>query len=267
MTRPRVIAGVCVLLVLGCAGLLVPLVQRVREAAARAKCNCHIGCLARAVHSYAQVNGSITGAVPLPLVPADRRLSWVVPVLPYMEAGSVFERFDLALPADDARNRVAATHPLQLMICPSSTGPGEANPGPVTHYVGAAGVGADAAGLPDHHPRAGPFGYNRKTTLNHQTFVDGVANTLLLVETAHGPASWAVGGMGTVRAFVPGVVPYIGDGRPFGGWHTEGFWRNRGLMSVVMADCSFHTLRDTIDPAVLEALATANGREALPAEW
>jgi hypothetical protein len=38
-------------------------------------------------------------------------------------------------------------------------------------------------------------------------------------------------------------------------------------MNTMMADWSFRSIRGEIDPAVLEALATAAGKESLPAEW
>lgn len=263
MRRSHVIAGVCIVIVLGCSGLLLTGVQRVREAAAREKCRGNLAYLSLAVHSWSQSAGSIAGTVSLPAVPPDRRLSWLVEILRYAEQGPLYERFDLTLPADNDRNRAMADRALQMFECPMFPDRRRA----VTSYVGVAGVGADAAELPAGHPRAGVFGYERKTRVTRDGIPDGLSTTLLIVETAHDPSHWAIGGPGTVRPFVPDQSPYICDGRPFGGLHAEGFLMRSGLMNAAMADGSIHTLRHTIDPAVLEALATANGREALPAEW
>jgi hypothetical protein len=263
MRRTHVIAGLCVLLVLVCSGFFLTGVQRVREAAARVKCQGNLSYLSHATYNWFVHRGQITGTVPLPAVPPDRRLSWLVEILPYAEQGPLYERFDLALPAYDGRNRAVADRSLQMFECPMFPDSRRAK----TTYVGIAGVGADAAELPAGHPRAGVFGYDRKTRFTPDGITDGVSTTLLIVETAHDPVPWAVGGPGTVRPFVPDQWPYIGDGRPFGGFHAEGFLRRSGLMNVAMADGSSRTVRGDIDPAVLEALATANGRKALPAEW
>ncbi|HEX4613991.1 MAG TPA: DUF1559 domain-containing protein [Urbifossiella sp.] len=248
------------------AGILVPAVQRVREAAARSKCHCHLKCLSCALYARQDCYGPSPGTVPLPLVPVDRRLSWVVDALPFMEQGPAYKLFDPTVAADAGPNRAAAEARLPHLVCPSSG----KSPTPVTHYVGIAGVGTDAADLPGKHPRAGAFGYDRKTALNALTFADGTSNTLLLVETAHEPGHWAVGGPATVRPFIPGAGPYIGAGRPFGGYHPgdAGLLPVRGgLVTVAMADASIRTIRGDIAPAVLEALATAAGQEPLPAEW
>lgn len=270
MRRKRVILAVCVVLVLTCSGLLLSAVQRTREAAARTTCQGKLKYLSCAVHWCSDANEPITGTIPLPGIPPDRRLSWLVVILRCAEQQQVYEQFDRSLPADAERNRTAADHSLRAFICPSSTGPWSTSAGPVTHYVGVAGVGTDAAELAEGHPRAGAFGYDRKTRVSRDGYPDGLANSLLLVETAHDTTSWARGGPGTVRPFVPDTVPYVGPDRPFGGIHVgRGLWRGPpgGLMNVAMADTSIRTIRGDIEPAVLEALATVNGREALPADW
>lgn len=280
MRRKRVILGVCVVLVLTCSGLLFPFVQRVREAAALSACQV-VKQLAVSVHMYADVyDGRLPSGPPSPPgVPPDRRLSWVVETLPFTEAQRTYELFDLKAPADSEQNRAAAATYRYYghLVCPMSPvytrpGPGEpeAPPVPITNRVGVAGVGTDAAELPEGHPRAGAFGYDRKATLDHRTFVDGTANTLLILETGRNPGHWAFGGPATVRPLVPDTAPYIGLGRPFGGFHARRDFLGGppgGVMVAVVADGSVRILRGDIDPAVLEAIATVNGQEALPADW
>ena len=101
-------------------------------------------------------------------------------------------------------------------------------------------------------------------------FLDGTSNTLLLIETANEPGHWAFGGPATIRGVEPGESPYIGPGRPFGGFHSE----RQGLFgklwngcNVAMADGSCRSFSDTTSPEVLEALATAGGKEQLPSDW
>ena len=63
----------------------------------------------------------------------------------------------------------------------------------------------------------------------------------MLIETANNPGHWAYGGNATVRGFEPDTAPYIGPGRPFGGFHKTAqnwlapsltralFWADRGF--------------------------------------
>jgi prepilin-type processing-associated H-X9-DG protein len=210
-----------------------------------------------------------------PELPPDQRLSWWVSILPYIEKQEVFEQFDPWRGAGDPRNERATSNRFRHFVCPASGECTYGNRGeswksatPLTHYVGVAGVGPDAAALPLGHPSAGVFGHDRRTPLK-DGIPDGKSNTLMLIETGMNPGHWAYGGTATVRAFEREPV-YIGPGRPFGGFHDGPFSffspRDR-LCNVAFADGSYRSLTDKTDPAVLEALATVGGREELPANW
>jgi len=84
-------------------GLLLPAVQKVREAAARMKCQNNLKQLALALHNYHDANATFPGAANI--VPASgpaspfaisgtNRAPWSVLVLPYIEQGPVFEQFN-----------------------------------------------------------------------------------------------------------------------------------------------------------------------------
>lgn len=193
-------------------------------------------------------------------------------VLPYTGHDDVFKQFDLTRGLGDPQNATPASNRFRSLVCPTS---GEHARGerwkslaPLTHYVGVAGVGADAAELPLKHPRAGVFGHDRRTPVK-DGIPDGIANTLMLIETANNPGHWAFGGPATVRAF-EGGGPYIGSGRAFGGFHNGApvvFGERTYGCNVAFADTSLRTLTSGIDPTVLEALATVGGKEELPAHW
>jgi hypothetical protein len=282
MPRRYVLLLVAGTLVLLGAGLLLPAVSRVREAAARMACHSNFKGLACALYSYSETNPHGRGERRLAAFPAgtvpnadltpEQRLSWWVSLLPYMEQQSLFGKFDQSRGAGDPRNATAADHRLRQLVCPSSgeyardaAGESWKSPTPVTHYVGVAGVGPDAAALPVGHPRAGVFGYDRRTALPDD-IPDGTSNTLLLIETADAPGHWAYGGTATVRPVEPGTAPHIGAGRPFGGFHGEGPFGTPSCV-VAFADGSVRSLPHTIAPTVLEALATAAGKEPIPVEW
>jgi hypothetical protein len=85
------------------------------------------------------------------------------------------------------------------------------------------------------------------------------------METARAKGPWSRGGPSTVRGLDPRDQPYLGSGRPFGGLHYEqktfqGKGKSLGC-NAAMADGSARSLRDSIDPRVLEAMTTIAGRE------
>ena len=71
-------------------GLLLPAVQKVREAAARLKCSNNLKQISLAAHAYHDANGGF---------PHGRKFdnwdtyTWSVPILPYMEQGNVFNGY------------------------------------------------------------------------------------------------------------------------------------------------------------------------------
>jgi hypothetical protein len=277
MARRHVLVLVAAVVVLSCAGLLFPAISRTREAAARMTCAGHFCQTGYALHNYAAAHDEAfpAGTIPNPDLPPERRLSWWVSTLPYIEQGRVYEQFDLTLGQGDPRNAQPASKRFRHLVCPSSdeyydhnAGGKWKSPTPLAHYVGVAGVGEDAATLPLGHPRSGVFGYDRRTKLKGDV-PDGLSNTLLVIETSHNPGHWAYGGRPTVRSFEQDPL-YIGPGRAFGGFHNGPpvLWGERTHNCVVaMADGSYRIFTNHTGPEVLEALATAGGKETLPADW
>src|SRR5229473_2880769 len=81
-------------------GLLLPAVQKVREAANRTRCTNNLKQIGLALHGYRDVNGLLPpGGMVLPQNwPSDPwtsgKGSWAVYTLPYMEQNNLFLRFD-----------------------------------------------------------------------------------------------------------------------------------------------------------------------------
>src|SRR3954471_3770401 len=78
-------------------GLLLPAVQKVREAAARAQCASNLKQIALAAHNYEGINGKFpTGARPSLVVngvPTTGTNVWVE-LLPYVEQDNLHRRWD-----------------------------------------------------------------------------------------------------------------------------------------------------------------------------
>ena len=72
-------------------GLLLPAVQKVREAAARMKCSNNLKQIALGVHNYHDANQ----AFPSGLSPNNRCCfgTWVIPTLPYIEQDNLFKLY------------------------------------------------------------------------------------------------------------------------------------------------------------------------------
>jgi prepilin-type N-terminal cleavage/methylation domain-containing protein len=83
-------------------GLLLPAVQKVREAAARAKCQNNLKQIGIAVHGYHDAIGWLPASYT-----RLNGLSWHVNLLPYIEQGNLYARFDVttANPSHTAANR------------------------------------------------------------------------------------------------------------------------------------------------------------------
>jgi prepilin-type N-terminal cleavage/methylation domain-containing protein len=261
-------------------GLLLPAVCKVRHTAAHAKCQNNLKQIGLAIHSYRDSNNTFPpGTVPGTTLPPDQRFSILVVVLPYTESQKMYSQLVLTESWDSPANvAVVANSSSQLYQCPDWTSyrwrPSPTQPEPQrghlahTNYVGVAGVGADAAALPDNDRRIGIFGYDRK--LKVEEVKDGLGNTLLLLETARDVGPWLRGGPATVRGVDPADAPPVGDGRPFGGMHlSDGRFSSKTPHGghAVMADGSVRTLSDGIASNVFGKLATAAGGEEVPADW
>jgi prepilin-type N-terminal cleavage/methylation domain-containing protein/prepilin-type processing-associated H-X9-DG protein len=79
--------------------LLVPAVQKVREAAARAQCQNNLKQCALAVHNFYEANGVFPpGNITYnkPYVPSDGQYhdTWTIAILPYIERGDLYQFYD-----------------------------------------------------------------------------------------------------------------------------------------------------------------------------
>jgi prepilin-type N-terminal cleavage/methylation domain-containing protein len=98
--------------------LLVPAVQKVREAAARAQCQNNLKQIGLAVHSYHDANRKLP-----PAFVANVQLSWHVLILPYVEQNTLLRVIDTTTPGDYTilnRNNPNGLRRIGLYLCPSS---------------------------------------------------------------------------------------------------------------------------------------------------
>jgi prepilin-type N-terminal cleavage/methylation domain-containing protein/prepilin-type processing-associated H-X9-DG protein len=193
-------------------GLLLPAVQKVREAAARMKCSNNLKQLVLACHSYENANGRL----PVPYSTGD---SWVVQVLPYIEQGNLlngYTRFSPSAPSitwQSPVNAAAVATRLSIVECPSSpaakTTPAwdPAGTTPVEYgrsdYFAVSGVNAaayqnawgaapaDGSGIFGNQIN-GAVGLTGGESFNYAT--DGLSNTIALGECSGRPWVYVANG-------------------------------------------------------------------------
>jgi hypothetical protein len=228
-------------------------------------CLNNLKVLAFAVDKYREQNKGVypSGTTPHATLAPEKRLSWVVSVLPYLEQEHPFKKIDLKAGWDAPQHKEPAAHYLWFVYSPSY--PVYDNRPPWTTYIGLAGVGADAATLPHKDARCGMFGYDRRIKIEDIT--DGTSNTLMLLETGADCGPWASGGPATVRGLDPDTQPYVRENGPFAIDHRDRrTWRLTKppiFANSAFADGSVRALSAKTSAEVIEKLATIVGGETV----
>jgi len=138
-------------------GLLLPAVQKIREAANRMKCSNQLKQIGLALHNYHDTNGTLPPGAEAAVLPKPNPAgntttivgtSWITYCLPYIEQDNLFKlyRFDLAY--NSVENGITGGAFIPTIYCPSGPNPKNfldpnanmtTNPG--THYCGVMGPG------------------------------------------------------------------------------------------------------------------------------
>jgi hypothetical protein len=105
-----VVAGLFCLCLPVAIGVLLPAVQKVREAAARAHDTNNLRRVGVAFHTHLDATGRLPAA--------DGDLSWRVHLLSYLEQDAVYRQFDLDRKWDDPRNRPLADTRVPQYVSP-----------------------------------------------------------------------------------------------------------------------------------------------------
>lgn len=267
------------LVVFAVAGLVVPFIIKSRTKSDRVRCEDHLRELGLIGVQHASPPGQGLPTKPrdeLPpgtfLNPArspDRRMSWYTYMLNVFHEGSAssdpaakhrkpaglaqaLQGFAATEAWDAEANKALANYHLKVVICPAQFRGFKTDEPLLSNYIANGGIGLDTPGktLEEAGKRGGAYRYDGSTPL--KAITDGLQQTAQFLETNENLAPWLQGGPGTLRALDPATSPFLGVGRPFGGCHPGG-------MCASMADGSAKFIKDTIDPAILQAMFTRAG--------
>jgi prepilin-type N-terminal cleavage/methylation domain-containing protein len=275
-------------------GLLLPAVQKVREAAARSSCQNNLKQLGLAIHTYHDAQGKF------PYVRSSggqNRHTWALLILPYIEQGSIYNTYLTTFPGvnrTDGFNNHTGNHPehnaareaqVKVYMCPSRRGQALCN---INDQGIVKGMGSDYAVCSGHAsnvPNTGTSGIFRMVNSDHMksavtltAATDGLSNTLMIGEKHYTPdlmgdyrydgvvysggeqqtyqrrAGWD----GGQTQYPLAIGPDSAVANQFGSWHS-------GVCQFVFGDGSVQALRNSIDIRVLTALATRAEGEPTPA--
>lgn len=287
-------------------GLLLPAVQKVREAAARMKCSNNLKQLGLSIHNFESTFGAFpTGKK----VAANGSLSyWGVQILPYIEQDSVRSLYKFDYTYNHSANKAVLALPIQIMVCPSTPNAGRTGttnskdesgvsyPTAVADYTnpfganqlfyeirqnGTAGKGFIPGTAPANTD--GVFGSDDNQFIKITEITDGTSNTITLAESAGRPDWWKAGVLDPAstptkancgwavpnRITINGFQPSgVGDGPCFVNCsNNNGIYAfHPGLANTVLADGSVRSVRQSAPPAVVAALLTRAGGEVISGE-
>jgi hypothetical protein len=283
-----VVIGIIALLI----GLLLPAVQKVREAASRVKCQNNLKQIGIAIHLYHDDNDRL---------PANRlsdlHATWAVLILPYIEQQNLYRQWDLVQTYFD-QTAVARQTPVPTYFCPSRRSAATAGlsisgdqiddapwypplgphtPGALGDYATCIGSddcdGVDCTGAVNGAFRcAFDLTGNKLPSINFRSITDGLSNTLFAGDK-HVPPSLL--GMGTLdcslydgdywrcssRAAGPAYPlaqsPTDTTTSGFGSWHT-------GVCQFLLGDGSVRSVTTSVNPATLALLANIADGQPVP---
>ena len=160
-------------------GLLLPAVQKVREAAARMKCSNNLHQLGIATHNYHDANGELPPGWDFPT-------SWgaLGLVLPYIEQDNLFRTMDPKQPLTAAVNQPGVMTTVGLYLCPSDRQNPSPTLGGATNYHtnnGNLPIFVIARGLNTDVQPNGVF-YTNSKGITLVGITDGTSNTALASE-------------------------------------------------------------------------------------
>jgi prepilin-type N-terminal cleavage/methylation domain-containing protein len=266
--------------------LLLPAVQAAREAARRTQCTNNLKQLGLALNLYSTTHEAYPPGGSL-----KPRTGFPAYVLSYLEQGNRLNNYDFSKhwPWQDRDVQEQMFSYINIYHCPSDESLRKdagvvISPGTIpARYKGNYGpnYGKNTVGdAPDN----APFGTGFST--NAAGILDGLSNTFAMMEMLQVPSPnegnidgrgdiWNEGGsyflttklppnddtLGDRADCVPGVTPPCDRKEYYRGGYIGSRSRHPGLVKVLLFDGSVHSISDSVEMYVWQALSTRNGGE------
>ncbi len=281
-------------------GLLLPAVQKVREAAARMKCQNNLKQIALATHGYHDANQMFPYAS-LDRQPGETAATYntgFILIMPYLEQDAVAKRWNPKLPRNDASTEAALGYSnaslqknlIPTYTCPTMTPPsgplggtenrayssylfssGTVDPSLYAYYAyyGVPDPAFDGAIIPTRDRTYTPSAACPAPT-RMASITDGTSNTFLVGESDFTPRGVPSTELGAIWSY--GYIGYT-FGSTFHPFNTHnnttalyGAFRSQhtGGANFAFADGSVTFVRDSISQPTFRALSTRAGGEVIP---
>ena len=280
-------------------GLLLPAVQKVREAASRAKCQNNMKQFGLALHNYASANNSVFPASRITVAGDAKFRSWTPVALAYVEQDNIGRLWNNTIKWNTGTNLTTAQNGFKLFQCPSApeqrrqAGPVPLGPGDYGSVNSIRRQFYTANGIPNFPiagsaPKDEAIGALQK--VNDTPIInilDGTSQTILFGEDAGRPNLYQQGkdtnnntadGWGWADPDCGFSIDGVTPGSFGSNWSTGGtcimnctndsefYSFHANGMNVTMADGSVRSLSIGISPGTLAALVTAQGND-IPGDY
>ncbi|HID21613.1 MAG TPA: DUF1559 domain-containing protein [Planctomycetaceae bacterium] len=287
--------------------LLLPAVQAAREAARKTQCRNRLKQIGLALHNYEETHRVFPPGYVYQSSPDGNRcgFGWGTMVLPFLEQGVFYDRFDFSRPIWDPTHQDLVQRRLSVYLCPSDPVTEhvfvEMGPQPGERYAAANYVANFASPDLDASPDNSDGIFSRNSATRVRDVRDGLSQTLFIGERVNGVRYRSGGGLRPQRSLeAAGLVYHTGSGAHT---HFETIWAgavrdlgdptddhghmtlfhtghtpnspqtddrditapHSGLALFLIGDGSVQGLSTSIDFAVYQALGTRAGGERLPA--
>ncbi|MGY8771642.1 MAG: DUF1559 domain-containing protein [Pirellulales bacterium] len=204
--------------------LLLPAVGQARNAARRMQSTNNMKQIGIALHNYHDTFGSLPPAY-IPDEDGKPMHSWRVLILPFIEHSNLHDQYNFDEPWDSPSNLAVAQQMPATYRNPSDDSPMDEF---VTTYQAVEGPNA---------------GFDGSTSLKFREFLDGISNSVLVIENYDRPVLWTQPDDTSVEAFA--------SGKPINGTPTGG-------INALFGDGSVRHIDQTIGSQQLKDFAIRN---------
>jgi prepilin-type N-terminal cleavage/methylation domain-containing protein len=269
--------------------LLLPAIQAAREAARRSACTNNLRQIGTAIHNYESAkkhlpSGFVSNKPPGRKPPADwcrqnnggsarggeQDAPWTVLILPYLEEGAQFGKFDLDAKFMENDHSIQGINsqflvPIQVYKCPSNISIEEEPLGKSYLAVQGGGAASETAKIclnTNCAPTIRSWFFNgvmyAGAELKLAEVQDGTSNVFMIGETRYTTRAWPISAKQDSCAFASCLVGTLDQ---INLWEGTGVHQMRGFSShhpggcqALMTDSSGHFISETIDLATYQQL-------------